>query len=399
MKKISFLFTLLLVFAFVLSACAPAGEEGEEPTLAVTGEVTEGPVLGETEVVTEAPTEAMTEAPTEAVTEAPTAALTEEPTAVMTEEGVGATEEPGAGLLDTNPTYGSDLLGLGVSDSAGEGVGEIEELVVDRNTGQIHYVIMGVGGFLDIGDKDILVPWGALNVNASATEVDQLVTTSVERSVVENAPAYDPDAIPDVQATDWDADIRAYWQDQGDFLPVTGEGTAVASLFRISDPTDINLQNTAGEDIGDIEDLVLDLEGGRISHVIWAVGGALDVAECLLAVPYETLLATTTGLAGEGEVAATAETTAAVEATPAATAVAGTPAAGEGEGIPEAEEFVLTLDTSGLDFTTAPCVATIDEFPDPRTDENWDAPFVEFWIGGGTGTGEGTPEATATTSP
>jgi sporulation protein YlmC with PRC-barrel domain len=401
MKKVSLLLSLLLVFAFLLSACAPATQEVAQPTPGLTSEVTEGPVVGETEVMTEAPTEVMTEAPTVAVTEEATAVMTEE--GELTEEP--ATEEPGAGLLDTNPTYASDLVGLGVRDSAGEGVGEIEQLIVDRNTGQIHYVIIGVGGFLDIGDVEILVPWGALNVNASATEVDQLVTTSVERQVVENAPAFDPEAIPDVQAQDWDADIRAYWQDQGDFLPVTGEGAPVADLFRISDPTEITLENFNGEDIGTVENLVLDLEGGRISHVIWAAGGVLEVADCLLAVPYEQFLIATSGPAGEGEAAATEEPTAAVEATPAATAVAGTPeaagtpAAGEGEGIPEADVFVLRIDTTGFDFTTAPCVATIDEFPDPRTDPNWDAPFVEFWAGGGATGTEEPVEGTATTTP
>ena len=55
----------------------------------------------------------------------------------------------------------SKLEGLDVYNNNNEKIGDISELLVDDN-GQIQAVIIGVGGFLGIGEKDVAVPFESL---------------------------------------------------------------------------------------------------------------------------------------------------------------------------------------------------------------------------------------------
>jgi sporulation protein YlmC with PRC-barrel domain len=356
MRKFTFLLSLLVVFALLLAACAPA-EDVEEPTPGVG--VTPG--LEETPMVTPEVTPEITPEVTPEITPEVTPEVTPEETPEATPE-----EEA---FLDTNPTMASDLIGLGVRNEQGDNLGEIEELVVDRQTGDIHYAVVGAGGFLGIGERLILVPFAAMDINPRAQEVDQLVHLNVDQQILTDAPNFDD--LPDVTVADWDADVRAYWQEHVDVLPVTGpEGQPVRAL-RISDPTDIDLRNANNEDIGDIEDMVLDIDAGRISYVILATGGILDLGECLLPVPWNAL---DTVLDDD----LVTEATPVAEATSEATPVAGaTPAAGD-EGIIETDDVVFVLDTDAYDLQTAPCYDSLDEFPETR-EPNWDTEIRNFW--------------------
>lgn len=55
----------------------------------------------------------------------------------------------------------SKLIGVIVQNSAGEVVGDINDVVVQDN-GQVAVVLVGVGGFLGVGEKNVGVPFSAL---------------------------------------------------------------------------------------------------------------------------------------------------------------------------------------------------------------------------------------------
>jgi sporulation protein YlmC with PRC-barrel domain len=48
-----------------------------------------------------------------------------------------------------------------------------------------------------------------------------------------------------------------------------------------------NIENAKGEKVGSIDDLVIDLQSGKVQYVAVAVGGVLGVGEKLFAVPFE----------------------------------------------------------------------------------------------------------------
>ena len=55
----------------------------------------------------------------------------------------------------------SKLVGIGVYNDANDKIGEIEELIVDKS-GKVENVIMGVGGFLEIGEHYVSVAYDKL---------------------------------------------------------------------------------------------------------------------------------------------------------------------------------------------------------------------------------------------
>lgn len=57
----------------------------------------------------------------------------------------------------------SVLLGSEVNTQAGEAVGTVSELVVERGDGTVRYVILSVGGVLGIGDSEYAVPYSAFS--------------------------------------------------------------------------------------------------------------------------------------------------------------------------------------------------------------------------------------------
>ena len=56
---------------------------------------------------------------------------------------------------------GSKLIGLNVYDTQNEKIGDIKELMVDKD-GKIEQVAIGVGGFLGMGEHDVAVKWTEL---------------------------------------------------------------------------------------------------------------------------------------------------------------------------------------------------------------------------------------------
>ncbi len=56
---------------------------------------------------------------------------------------------------------GTDFIRAPVTDKSGQQVGEIVNLVFDQN-GRIELAVIGVGGFLGIGEKDLAVPFDAV---------------------------------------------------------------------------------------------------------------------------------------------------------------------------------------------------------------------------------------------
>src|SRR3712207_4067933 len=72
------------------------------------------------------------------------------------------TQPAGAGQVMTQMPQdlmrGSRLMGLDVYGADNQKVGDIDEVLVDRQ-GRIHGLVVGVGGFLGIGQKDVAIPF------------------------------------------------------------------------------------------------------------------------------------------------------------------------------------------------------------------------------------------------
>lgn len=52
--------------------------------------------------------------------------------------------------------------GTAVFNQAGEKIGDVEDLAIDKKTGKVAYAILSFGGFIGLGEKHQPLPWSAL---------------------------------------------------------------------------------------------------------------------------------------------------------------------------------------------------------------------------------------------
>src|SRR5919109_5123586 len=80
----------------------------------------------------------------------------------------------------------SKIIGMDVENAKGEDLGEIKDLVIDFDKGQIAYVVIGSGGVLGVGDTLHAVPWKSLKLN---DKMDKFVI-NVDKIQWKNAPGF-----------------------------------------------------------------------------------------------------------------------------------------------------------------------------------------------------------------
>lgn len=92
-----------------------------------------------------------------------------------------------------NAFHTDSLRGKEVHTRVGdEQAGTINDFVVDEN-GQILAVIVGLGGMLGIGERDVAIAWDSLE-KSQDSDGDTRFTTSMTRDSLRDAPDYDRDA-------------------------------------------------------------------------------------------------------------------------------------------------------------------------------------------------------------
>lgn len=79
------------------------------------------------------------------------------------------------------------ILGRDVHSTAGEDLGRIVDVLVDR-AGQMRGAVIDFGGFLGVGSRKIVVDWGALHFSPS--DPDDHITLDLTRDQVKAAPEY-----------------------------------------------------------------------------------------------------------------------------------------------------------------------------------------------------------------
>ena len=80
-------------------------------------------------------------------------------------------------------------------------IGEIQDVLVNKKTGQVASVIIGVGGFLGAGEKDVAAPISAIKVTNKNNNKNYLVMDTT-KDALKSAPGfkYDRDSttwVPD----------------------------------------------------------------------------------------------------------------------------------------------------------------------------------------------------------
>jgi sporulation protein YlmC with PRC-barrel domain len=93
----------------------------------------------------------------------------------------------------------SKIIGTDVKDAYGEKLGDIKELVINPETGQVVYAVVSYGGAFGVGDKLFAVPWTALHW----TQEKEHYILNIDKATLKKAPGFDKKHWPD-SASKWD---------------------------------------------------------------------------------------------------------------------------------------------------------------------------------------------------
>ncbi len=85
---------------------------------------------------------------------------------------------------------GSKLIGANVYGTDNAAIGEVNDVLIG-NDGQVRAVVIGVGGFLGVGEKNVAVPLDALNITRkpNSPSIDK-INVSYTKDQLKSAPKF-----------------------------------------------------------------------------------------------------------------------------------------------------------------------------------------------------------------
>jgi sporulation protein YlmC with PRC-barrel domain len=132
----------------------------------------------------------------------------------------------------------SKIVGSKVENAQGQNLGDIEDIVIDTETGRIAYAVISFGGFLGVGDKLFAVPMGALKRNPNKADMFVL---NIDKERLKNAPGFDKDKWPRLDDRQWMTTVYTfygqpfYWETSGAVLNATVADTKGTLKLKTAD--------------------------------------------------------------------------------------------------------------------------------------------------------------------
>lgn len=240
-----------------------------------------------------------------------------------TPQDVEASDFIGSRIYAADTMPASDTVAVG-AEKDWDDVGEINDVILGRD-GQIKAVVLGVGGFLGIGEKNVAIPMQDVKFVKNGDDVDDyFLVVNANKDVLTNAPAYVPAeqkaAATDSATTTTDTAMNTGETPMDTTADTDTSTTASTSAdnatkamtddnrtrlvrpdvnregYKAAEMTELTADKLQGarvygpkdEDVGEINRLVLD-DGGKIQRVVLDVGGFLGIGERQIAVTLDEL--------------------------------------------------------------------------------------------------------------
>ena len=182
-----------------------------------------------------------------------------------------------------------------------DSIGQINELVLSHD-GQLRAIVIGVGGFLGVGERDVAVTMDQVTFASDPEDRTQMhVIVNVAAEMLEDSPVYDRSAMPDDEATDRTVapttdrtavpspgrtalDRPQMTRDGYDRVDVSRMTSDMLVGATVYDPQDTS--------VGTVDNLILDADG-TITNVIVDFGGFLGLGSRQVSLDFEevTILA------------------------------------------------------------------------------------------------------------
>jgi sporulation protein YlmC with PRC-barrel domain len=198
-----------------------------------------------------------------------------------------------------------DLIGSKVVNDQDEHLGTVKDIVLTPNRDGINYVVLArESGTWGLGEKYFAVPWSQFQVRPGEK---LLILSGVSKAELDKAPGFDKDH--------WPAMARANWlgiepapgmtpsehaatpapSEQG--MPTTPESQAARAVpmtdiqqFRLTKLLGSHIRNLQGEDLGKLDNAMIDVNQGRLAYGLVAIrSGFLGMNKDFAAVPWTAL--------------------------------------------------------------------------------------------------------------
>jgi sporulation protein YlmC with PRC-barrel domain len=101
------------------------------------------------------------------------------------------------------------VAGTSVYNAAGENLGEIHDVMIDKASGKVAYAVMAFGGFLGIGDEYHPVPWSRLKYDTAQGGY----IVNLDKQQLDGAPVYSEDAEPQWADRAYDEKVYGYYKE------------------------------------------------------------------------------------------------------------------------------------------------------------------------------------------
>jgi len=190
----------------------------------------------------------------------------------------------------------ADIIGLPVKNNRHEDLGKIDDLVIDMKTGDVRYAAVSFGGVAGIGSKLFAVPWQSMTFMLGEPNKanSRHFMFDATKEQLEKAPGFDSSHWPNVGDPQWSASIDKHYNISRATNVNTDSKQAVAyeTVFRASKIKGMDVRNDANENLGSVDDVVIDVPKGHIRYVALSFGSWFTGGNKLFAVPLSSFTLT-----------------------------------------------------------------------------------------------------------
>jgi sporulation protein YlmC with PRC-barrel domain len=182
-----------------------------------------------------------------------------------------------------DPERENKLIGKTVLSSDNQKLGKIENIIVDLESGRVLYAVVGSGGILGAGEKKFAVaPREFSETQGSDAHLN------VDKAKLQAAPEFTKDINKDGELGKAEF-VSSVYQYYGEHPWWEGKASATAGSFnnvhKADDVVGMKVRNVSNEEVGKINNVIIDLPAGRVLYVIFAPDRNMDAGDNLYAFP------------------------------------------------------------------------------------------------------------------
>jgi sporulation protein YlmC with PRC-barrel domain len=181
----------------------------------------------------------------------------------------------------------SSLLSYPVVNVDGRDLGRFDDLVVNLADGQFLLATLTYGGLLNLnlGSQVLPIPPTFLSWDAGGEHL-RLGLSTAELNEMEGF----GNRWPELDRAEWGLEALSSWRGVDRTLitetPITHARTTPETVWLVSSLQGESVGDSAGEELARVDDLLIELESGAITHLILRQGGFLGLGDNQYAVPF-----------------------------------------------------------------------------------------------------------------